>query len=79
MARGTLNYAAYSTMGEQDMWPGYLALMPVEGAFLIIIANRHHSFFDHPIFTTIRYMVVFHLFMALAVSRNWVLSIYPIF
>ncbi|WP_058119684.1 acyltransferase family protein [Photobacterium kishitanii] len=39
--------AAYSTMGEQDMWPGYLALMPVEGAFLIIIANRHHSFFDH--------------------------------
>lgn len=41
--------AAYSTMGEKDMWPGYLALMPVEGAFLIIMANRPYSFFDHPI------------------------------
>lgn len=38
--------ASYSTMSEKDMWPGYLALMPVEGAFLIILANRQQSFFN---------------------------------
>ncbi|SMY17490.1 acyltransferase family protein [Photobacterium aquimaris] len=41
--------AAYSTMSEKDMWPGYLALMPVEGAFLIILANRQQGFFNNVI------------------------------
>lgn len=42
--------AAYSTMSEKDMWPGYLSLMPVEGAFLIIVANYQGGFFNNAIF-----------------------------
>ncbi|MEC6907427.1 hypothetical protein [Photobacterium piscicola] len=40
--------AAYSTMSEKDMWPGYLSLMPVEGALLIMVANYQGGFFNHP-------------------------------
>lgn len=45
--------AAYSTMSEKDMWPGYLSLMPVEGAFLILMANYQGGFLKYSIFQRI--------------------------
>jgi peptidoglycan/LPS O-acetylase OafA/YrhL len=34
---------SYFTFSELDLWPGYLALVPVLGAFLIITANHNQS------------------------------------
>lgn len=35
---------SYAIMSSEDFWPGYMALMPVIGAFLIIQAGRERSF-----------------------------------
>ena len=35
---------AYLTLDEKDLWPGYLAIIPTLGAFLIIQAQRNNSF-----------------------------------
>ncbi|PSV30190.1 acyltransferase [Photobacterium sp. GB-27] len=35
--------ASYAFISKDNLWPGYLALIPVLGAYLIIIANRNGS------------------------------------
>ena len=35
--------ASYAFISKDNMWPGYLALIPVIGAYLVIIANRSSS------------------------------------
>ena len=35
--------ASYAFISKDNMWPGYLALIPVLGAYLVIIANRSGS------------------------------------
>ncbi|WP_070962769.1 acyltransferase family protein [Vibrio sonorensis] len=36
--------AAYFVVSSDTPWPGYLAILPVAGTFLVIIANRQDSF-----------------------------------
>lgn len=38
---------SYIVLSENDIWPGYLALLPVLGATLIIVANRQDSLFTN--------------------------------
>ncbi|MCD9494564.1 acyltransferase family protein [Photobacterium carnosum] len=35
--------ASYAFISKENLWPGYLALIPVLGAYLVIIANRSGS------------------------------------
>ncbi|WIH19059.1 acyltransferase family protein [Photobacterium damselae] len=35
--------ASYAFISKDNLWPGYLALIPVLGAYLVIIANRNGS------------------------------------
>lgn len=43
--------ASYIFLSQRDVWPGYLALFPVLGSFMIIIANRNDSFLTcNPLF-----------------------------
>ncbi|MCD9475484.1 acyltransferase family protein [Photobacterium phosphoreum] len=35
--------ASYALISKDNLWPGYLALIPVLGAYLVIIANRSGS------------------------------------
>jgi len=39
--------SSYLLISNEDYWPGYLALLPVFGAFLIIQAQRNDSFFTN--------------------------------
>ncbi|MCD9482710.1 acyltransferase family protein [Photobacterium phosphoreum] len=39
----TLILASYAFISKDNLWPGYLALIPVLGAYLIIIAHRSGS------------------------------------
>lgn len=36
--------ASYFSMSERIAWPGYMALIPVAGACMILAANRHDSY-----------------------------------
>jgi peptidoglycan/LPS O-acetylase OafA/YrhL len=38
---------SYLLLSENDVWPGYLALLPVLGATLVIVANRQNSIFTN--------------------------------
>lgn len=42
--------ASYFLMSEHSLWPGYLALFPVLGAYLIIAAQRDSSAITHNVF-----------------------------
>ncbi|MCD9545714.1 acyltransferase family protein [Photobacterium carnosum] len=39
----TLILASYMLISKDNLWPGYLALIPVLGAYLVILANRSGS------------------------------------
>ena len=43
----TLILASYLFVSKSDPWPGSLALIPVLGAFLVILANRQNSIFTN--------------------------------
>ena len=34
---------AYFSISQSDVWPGYLSLLPVTGAYLLILANNNNS------------------------------------
>jgi len=38
---------SYFLMSESYLWPGYLALVPVLGTYLVISANKEHSFISN--------------------------------
>ncbi|GEA49906.1 hypothetical protein VIN01S_07100 [Vibrio inusitatus NBRC 102082] len=35
--------SSYAFLSEENLWPGYLALIPVLGAYFVIVANRQNS------------------------------------
>ncbi|MGJ8694306.1 MAG: acyltransferase family protein [Thalassotalea sp.] len=37
---------SYFCLSDSDIWPGYLALIPVVGTYLVIIANQQYSLFS---------------------------------
>jgi peptidoglycan/LPS O-acetylase OafA/YrhL len=39
-----LIFSSYALIAKYSPWPGYLALLPVLGAYLVIVANRQNSF-----------------------------------
>ena len=41
---------SYALISSEKLWPGYLALVPVLGAYLIIIANRQNSILTNNLF-----------------------------
>lgn len=46
--------ASYCLMSEDALWPGYMALVPVIGAYLIIISNYQNNFvLNNPFFSYI--------------------------
>lgn len=46
----TLILASYVLIDSLTPWPGYLALFPVFGSYLIIVAQQHHSLLGNNLF-----------------------------
>ena len=41
-------FISYFTISKDTLWPGYMTLIPVSGAYLIIVSNFNNSFLINP-------------------------------